>query len=122
MSSMQGGGVAGGYIGVVGSSGLASASGADGLIVIVLGRDGQLRLEGSGVWTVPDGVGEIVVLAVGGGGGASGGFGGDAGKVAGPMRIVVKPGDRFRYSVGEGGGPGERGGDTLFEAIADHHP
>ena len=68
---------------------------------------------GTGQWTVPLGVNQVTVIAVGGGGGGSSGVGGFGGGGGGLRRIVDMPvtaGEVLKFFVGNGGTGGSGGG------------
>jgi hypothetical protein len=93
--------------------------GGPGLIAVTTEGADVERLEGDGVYTVPAGVEEIAVTLIGGGGAAGAHAGGEPGDFQ-PMKLFVRPGSQFRYSVGSGGLPGVnngKGGDSVFEAV-----
>ena len=81
------------------------------------------------LWTVPNGVRSISVLAVGGGGGGGAGYfagaGGGGGALSYRTNIEVRPGQRFRLYAGAGGaatsrilgGIGGNGGESRIEQI-----
>lgn len=84
-----------------------------------------VRLTSSTLWTVPDGVNEIFVVAVGGGGGGGYGntaatdyssSGGGSGFVASAI-LRVHPGDKYPCVVGAGG-QGGQGGSSGLRATA----
>ena len=70
--------------------------------------------EGSGTWTVPEGVTSVEYLVVGGGGGGGGaaGTGSGGGGGGGSLKtgiLSVSPGDILSYTVGDGGAGGAGG-------------
>lgn len=97
------------------SSGASIAMrGADGTIHVIENGTSVVKLSPYvGEYQVPEGVSAIVVIVVGGGGGAGLTEHGGDGKVL-QRCLSVKPGDRFRYEIGKGGGAGQDGGDSFF--------
>ena len=88
-------------------------------------QDSQAFLSpGTYTWTVPEGVNEINVVAIGGGGGGTqklgGGSGGGGGAIAYVNTVAVDPGEVFDIVVGTGGaastGVGQNGNDTYMSS------
>lgn len=124
---MTGGGGGGGQGAGVGGNG------GGGCVILfysgpVLNR---VQLSGSGSWTVPAGVTNLVAVGRVAGGGAGGsattaagsGGGGGAGGVLVNQNVAVTPGSTKAYSVGAGGGAavgdavGGNGSDTTFAGL-----
>lgn len=81
----------------------------------------QLYDSGGGSWTVPVGVNQVTITAIGGGGGgssATGGFGGGGGGLRRIVDMPVVAGETFAWNAGDagqagtGGGYGGDGGDS----------
>ncbi len=87
-------------------SAVACASGA------ALAGTHTVTTPGAGSWTVPAGVSQISIVAVGGGGGAANGVrGGSGAKVNLYSNISLSAGTTISYFVGGGGGAGASGGE-----------
>lgn len=93
-------------------------AGGPGLIAVRAGGD-TYSLQGDGIYAVPEGVQELVVMISGGGGAAGDREGGSPGEFK-MLNLPVAPGQLFRYSVGKRGLPGVnggKGGDSVFEEL-----
>lgn len=94
-------------------------AGGPGLIAVRAGDGDTYSLQGDGIYSVPEGARELIVMISGGGGAAGELEGGLPGEFK-MLKLPVIPGQRFRYSVGKGGLPGVSdgaGGDSVFEEL-----
>ena len=90
--------------------------------VLIYGNPGTVTVEltGSGNWTCPAGVTEVIAAGTGGGAGGksatgtAGGAGGGGGEFA-QSTIGVTPGNLYVYVVGPGGAAGADGTATTFD-------
>lgn len=104
-----------------GNNGLTGCfSGASNSITATVVTCTTYTSAGTYTWVAPTGVTSVAVLAIGGGGGASGSFtnarGGSGGGLAYRNGLAVTPGNSYTVVVGAGGAAGGNGGQSSFNS------
>lgn len=77
-----------------------------------------------GTWTCPEGITTVLLIGYGGGGGGSNGStitnlssGGGGAAASTTLVVSVSPNVNYSVTIGSGGGPGQDGSSTTFDAL-----